>query len=49
MTAQDMERTEKLEHAGYRVLRFWNPDVLRNIDGVVEMVVHAVGAPADGV
>src|SRR5256885_13522969 len=30
-TAQDKERTEKLEAAGYQVLRFWNPDVLRKI------------------
>ncbi len=31
-TAEDAERTAKLEAAGYRVLRFWNTDVVRNID-----------------
>ena len=29
-------RTENLEASGYLVLRFWNNDVLRNIDGVIE-------------
>ncbi|MEO0095910.1 MAG: DUF559 domain-containing protein, partial [candidate division WOR-3 bacterium] len=24
---------------GYRVLRFWNNDVLRNIDGVMEVII----------
>jgi len=43
MTVQDQQRTEKLEAAGYRVLRFGNPDVMRNVDGVVEVVMCAVG------
>jgi very-short-patch-repair endonuclease len=34
----DAARTKKLETAGYRVLRFWNHDVLANIEGVLETV-----------
>ncbi len=36
---QDAKRTEDLEARGYIVLRFWNNDVLRNIDGVLETIV----------
>ncbi|KKP97634.1 MAG: hypothetical protein US25_C0005G0007 [Candidatus Moranbacteria bacterium GW2011_GWE1_36_7] len=31
----DIERTKFLESLGYRVLRFWNNDVNKNIEGVV--------------
>ena len=48
-TAEDAERTAKLEAAGYQVLRFWNPDVIRNINGVVEVIMRTVGMPVDGV
>ncbi|MFI5022758.1 MAG: endonuclease domain-containing protein [Alphaproteobacteria bacterium] len=33
--ARDMTRSAWLEAAGYRVMRFWNNDVLANTDGVV--------------
>ena len=36
--AADTARTAWLEAQGYRVLRFWNNDVLGNIDGVVETI-----------
>src|ERR1041385_1765336 len=36
-TAADAERT--LEAHGYLVLRFWNNDVLQNIDGVLQTIV----------
>ncbi len=36
---QDVKRTADLEAFGYLVLRFWNNDVLKNIDGVVELIV----------
>jgi len=29
--------------AGYRVLRFWNNDVMRNPDGVLEAIALATG------
>jgi lysyl-tRNA synthetase class 2 len=32
----DIRRTRILEELGYRVVRFWNNDVLSNIDGVLE-------------
>ncbi|MDQ8729460.1 endonuclease domain-containing protein [Bradyrhizobium sp. LHD-71] len=37
--AADAKRTEVLEAAGYLVLRFWNNDVLSNIDGVLEEII----------
>jgi very-short-patch-repair endonuclease len=39
---QDAERTAALEAHGYLVLRFWNNDVLRNIDGVVESILQTL-------
>jgi very-short-patch-repair endonuclease len=36
--SRDAKRTAFLESKGYRVLRFWNNDVLQNIDGVLEMI-----------
>jgi len=36
--AYDQARTRWLESRGYRVKRFWNGDVLRDTDGVVETI-----------
>jgi very-short-patch-repair endonuclease len=36
--AADYRRTLELTHRGYRVLRFWNNDVLDNLDGVLETI-----------
>jgi very-short-patch-repair endonuclease len=41
-SAADDERTRILEANGYRILRFWNNDVLSNIDGVLEEIQRAV-------
>ncbi len=38
-TSEDANRTKILEAMGYLVLRFWNNDVLQNIDGVLEEVL----------
>src|SRR5882757_2968405 len=38
----DERRTRYLEANGYRVLRFWNNDVLGNIEGVVEVICDAL-------
>ncbi|WP_458759976.1 endonuclease domain-containing protein [Afipia sp. TerB] len=38
--AEDKERTRALELAGYHVIRFWNHDVLGNIDGVLEAIIQ---------
>ena len=37
----DEPRTRELEAAGYHVIRFWNTDVLANIEGVVETILDA--------
>jgi very-short-patch-repair endonuclease len=37
---RDAERTAQLEAMGYVVLRFWNLDVLRNMDGVLTDILH---------
>lgn len=34
----DIERTRYLEKQGFKVLRFWNNDVLMNIEGVLESI-----------
>jgi very-short-patch-repair endonuclease len=39
-TAKDAERTRILEEWGYHVIRFWNNDVLGNIDGVLEVILQ---------
>jgi len=36
--ARDAARTEIIERYGYRVIRFWNNDVLANTDGVLEAI-----------
>jgi very-short-patch-repair endonuclease len=38
----DATRTEFLKSRGYRVLRFWNNDVLSNIDGVLTVIQSAL-------
>src|SRR5687768_15017647 len=36
----DAERTEWIESEGYRVLRFWNNEVLENTDGVLQSILE---------
>jgi very-short-patch-repair endonuclease len=38
----DAERTEFLKAKGYRVLRFWNNDILNNIQGVMFEITQAI-------
>ena len=40
--ASDEARTRNLEANGYRVLRFWNNDVLGNMSGVLETIATAL-------
>ncbi len=40
--AQDIERDAWLEQCGYRVLRFWNHDVLKRTDVVLEQIGRAL-------
>jgi very-short-patch-repair endonuclease len=39
----DQERTLFLEAKEYKVLRFWNNEVLNNITGVLEMILKSLG------
>jgi len=45
--ARDEIRTAYLQARGYRVLRFWNTDVMRNIDGVIEVIARTIGLKID--
>jgi very-short-patch-repair endonuclease len=40
----DKRRTEFLQSQGWRVLRFWNNDVLKNLDGVLASIAEALSA-----
>jgi very-short-patch-repair endonuclease len=39
----DARRTAFLEGEGFRVLRVWNLDAFKNLDGVCETILHAAG------
>jgi very-short-patch-repair endonuclease len=41
----DGSRDRTLERSGFRVLRFWNSDVDRNLDGVLESIDQALREP----
>jgi len=43
-TEEDERRTRFLESEGYHVVRFWNHDVMGNLDGVLEMIEMALRA-----
>ena len=43
----DAARTAWLESQGFRVLRFWNNDVLGNTNGVVEAIRQALREPGN--
>jgi very-short-patch-repair endonuclease len=41
----DSRRDEMLRREGYRVLRVTNRDVMRNMDGVLTVILSALGQP----
>jgi very-short-patch-repair endonuclease len=43
--AADAQRTADLEARGFRVLRFWNNEVLENLAGVCESIWRALEVP----
>ncbi|MDD3446190.1 MAG: DUF559 domain-containing protein [Zavarzinia sp.] len=45
-SGSDDARTRRLEGAGWRVIRFWNNDVLENPDGVLEEIRRALDTPS---
>ena len=46
--AYDRERDEYMSAAGWSVLRFWNVDVLKERDSVLETILAAIGGKLDG-
>jgi very-short-patch-repair endonuclease len=42
---RDVERDAYFRENGYRMLRFWNNDVLSNVHGVLEVISEAVSEP----
>jgi BirA family biotin operon repressor/biotin-[acetyl-CoA-carboxylase] ligase len=40
---RDAVRTDFIEKLGWRVLRFWNSDVIANPDGVAETILDTLG------
>jgi very-short-patch-repair endonuclease len=43
----DQIRDAYLASEGYRVLRFWNSDVLHNLNGVLETILTSLNSPTD--
>ena len=41
-SADDARRTAWLEDHGWRVIRFWNNDVLTGTEGVLEVILQAL-------
>ncbi len=39
----DAERTRDLESQKYRVLRFWNHEVMKDVEGVLLVILQALG------
>jgi very-short-patch-repair endonuclease len=44
LQSHDNQRTAWLEMQGWKVLRFWNNEVLENIEGVLEVIFHTLEA-----
>ena len=46
VTAEDARRTRWLESQGFRVLRFWNSEVLAELDSVLEEIGKTLADPS---
>ena len=44
----DLRRTRWLESQGFRILRFWNNEVLSNAGGVLDAIMVAATNPSPG-
>jgi hypothetical protein len=44
----DLRRTRWLEDQGFRILRFWNNEVLSNTGGVLDAIMVAATNPSPG-
>jgi len=45
----DVNRDEFLKGLGYTILRFWNNEIYKNIDGIIEKIFEAVNNPLSSV
>jgi len=43
--ARDLIRTAEIERCGFRVIRFWNHEVIEHLDDVVEKIWNELYAP----
>lgn len=41
----DKNRTDYIEAKNYRIIRFWNNDVLGNIEGVMTQIINTLNTP----
>ena len=44
LAPREAERNEFLQSEGFRILRFWNDEVLANLEGVHQAIAAALGA-----
>ena len=44
---EDAARTADIAHRGYRIVRFWNNEVLENLDGVLEVIGRELEAEVE--
>ena len=42
---RDEDRTRVIESEGYRVIRFWNNEVMENLEGVLSAILDALRTP----
>jgi very-short-patch-repair endonuclease len=42
----DVRRAEWLRDSGLGVLRFWNTEVMQNLEGVLAKITQAIGRPS---
>ena len=48
-STKDQRRTKALAQHGYQVIRFWNDDVLTNVEGALQLIAeHLNKAPSPG-
>lgn len=47
-SAADEARTRLIEAHGYRVIHFWNNDVLANTDGVITIILQEIALARNG-
>ena len=46
MPEEDRRRTQCLQGQGYKILRFWDTEVLQQLDAVVEVIQRALQTPS---